>query len=111
MNPIPLSAPDGRLYTYACGVCHNVAGGSHAMGPWPADGPHENLIEWFQRDAARCCTCMDCGAGPVSSGCDDCNHKRGQHWMWSVIATCMQHGLVSREQYDAWCDDDGALDE
>lgn len=112
MNPIRLSAPDGRVYAYACGVCHNIPAGGFHLGPWPADGPHDGAPERSHDMAEECCTCRSCGAGPVAlMGCDPCNLKRSQRWMWSVIATCMKHGLTTREEYDAWCDDDDEDDD
>ena len=55
--PIPLAAPDGTVYAYACGRCHNVCAGS-TMRP-RADV--EALASSYHRRAARCCVC-DCGA-------------------------------------------------
>lgn len=107
MNPIPLSAPDGRVYAYACGVCHNVQAGAYAMAPWPASDPHENLTEDSKRDATRCCTCSTCGIGPVeASTCPDCSRDRRARGMWSDIATCMQRGFATQEQLDNYQQDE-----
>lgn len=107
MNPIPLASPDGKTYAYACGVCHNVKAGAFALGPWPADEPHENLTERSRVDAERCCVCSTCGARPVAFlGCDDCNRDRSANWMWWAIGTCMQRGFTTRAQLDAHIDSD-----
>lgn len=105
MNPIPLTSPDGRIYAYACGVCHNVPASSYALGPWPANGPRERLAESSMVKAERCCTCSTCGARPVPLfGCDDCNRDRALRRMWSAIATCAARGFTTREQYEAYLD-------
>lgn len=55
--PIPLAAPDGTVYAYACGRCHNTFATS-TMRPRADVGA---LARQSMRFAARCCTC-DCGA-------------------------------------------------
>jgi hypothetical protein len=55
---IPLAAPDGQIYTYACGVCFNVAGGSHRFGM--KNGPAPELRESYREHADRCCRCHRC---------------------------------------------------
>lgn len=58
--PIPLAAPDGRIYAYACGTCHVVAGGSTPMWIEDPPGPHRGIAEWSRTNAERCCTCWTC---------------------------------------------------
>lgn len=107
MNPIQLSSPDGHVYAYACGVCHNVCAGSYAMGPWPASGPHENLATYSLRDAERCCKCTGCGTGPVADhACIDCDRDHRARRMWSSIATCMREGFATQEQFDKYQQDE-----
>ncbi len=71
--PIPLAAPDGTVYAYACGRCHRVAGGVHVPGPV---SPVARLAELSLHRATRCCVCQ-CGApmSPASRwrACDACS--------------------------------------
>jgi hypothetical protein len=60
MNPIPLSAPDGRIYSYACSECHRVPAHGHIGGDH--DGPSAQIIQSVCARAARCCTCRTCEA-------------------------------------------------
>ena len=60
MNPLPLTAPDGRVYAYACGVCHQVSGGVSKLVR--LDGPDESLVEGSCVGATSCCACLRCGA-------------------------------------------------
>lgn len=69
MNPIPLSAPDGRVYAYACGVCHHVAGGASLLVCWDEPGPIPVLVEGSLSKATSCCTCHTCGT-PNPRGTD-----------------------------------------
>ena len=56
-SPIPLAAPDGTVYAYACGTCHNV----HATTMQRPRAEVARLASESQRNAKRCCVC-DCGA-------------------------------------------------
>ncbi|MCC6649111.1 MAG: hypothetical protein IT374_26520 [Polyangiaceae bacterium] len=66
-DPIPLSAPDGTVYAWACGVCRNVAAPFVDMGRRGpesiADGAAESL------DAARSCcqSCRTCHVARIDS--------------------------------------------
>jgi hypothetical protein len=75
-NPIPLTDPDGRLYAYACGVCHNV----HAGEEWYGEGrdwPDEAVLEHRKEMTDKCCRCQRCGAvEPTRALC------------WSVCKAC-----------------------
>ena len=53
MTPIRLTAPDGTVRAYACGVCGWVGGHSHQMRLWNA----QQDLEWSLRRAQECCTC------------------------------------------------------
>lgn len=66
-NAIPLSAPDGTVYAYACGVCHHVRASLSAMGPCDVEGV-TRIAETNKPDAERCCRCERCEtvAGPFS---------------------------------------------
>ena len=55
--PIPLAAPDGTVYAYACGTCHNV----HATSHQRPSADVARLAAGYLRAAERCCVC-DCGA-------------------------------------------------
>lgn len=73
MNPIPLSAPDGRIYAYACGTCHHVRSSSTPM--WIDDPPGPQCVEHRRKEAEACCTCHSCHApmsrinGPTCAAC------------------------------------------
>lgn len=85
MNPIPLSSPDGRVYAYACGVCHNVVGVAFVVGPL-RPGPSECDVEESKRRAEACCRCDRCGhqlTGEIVFGlpvCDVCKPIREAEW-------------------------------
>lgn len=57
MNPIPLSSPDGTVYTYACGVCHQLAT-VQELSDCP---PDDELANDRREQAERCCRCVNCG--------------------------------------------------
>lgn len=64
MNPIPLSAPDGRVYAYACGVCHHLPTVDAFMVQRP-DVKYDwqtERTERYRSDAQDCCACKRCGA-------------------------------------------------
>lgn len=103
MNPIPLSAPDGRIYAYACGRCHHVGGGSSLIGTHDADGPHKRLTASSLRDAEGCCLC-DCGAmiesGRWGGQCVRCDWIRRFAYTWVDIGSAATLGLPTLEAYD-----------
>ncbi len=59
MKAIPLRSPDGIIYSYACGICHNVQGGT-AFGLEVKD-----LAEEYRRQAEECCRCTRCRDRPI----------------------------------------------
>jgi hypothetical protein len=66
--PIPLTAPDGRLFGYACPRCLY-----YRLGV--SGGTFEWRVEESERMAARCCTCLTCGTvlgKPYESQCGTC---------------------------------------
>lgn len=75
MTPIPLAAPDGTVYAYACGVCHHVPAAGELLGRgepgWQAEASLSR--------AERCCTCQTCGepttAGESRFKCRACETK------------------------------------
>lgn len=74
-DPIPLSAPDGTVYAYACGACHRVAI-TPEIGP---ASPVASAAKDSRATAAECCRCK-CGA-PVSETscwglCEPCDVRR-----------------------------------
>ena len=110
MNPIPLTAPDGRVYAYACGVCHQVPLGSELFIPdRPSRGPNADCVLSSENSAEYCCTCDAC-LDPLEAGdfcvCGRCYWSWQMRQLWSSIATCAQHGFVTLEQYHAWLDRD-----
>lgn len=86
MNPIPLSAPDGRVYAYACGTCHLVAGGSTPM--WREDGPPARIVDGSKLQAESCCRCLQCKR-PMSRldgiECADCRWLNDMGRVWRMI--------------------------
>lgn len=75
MNSIPLSAPDGPTYAYACGACKRVYVGYGAV---LTDRVADSRVL-----ATKCCLCLDCKAalsdhykGSPSAICTPCHQKR-----------------------------------
>jgi hypothetical protein len=116
MNPIPLTAPDGRVYAYACGQCHRVGGGSSLLGVTETDGPVPVLVRASLCDATSCCTCRDCGdrlaVGGWGGYCDLCSWRGRFKRLWSDIGTALTWGLATEEQWRAcFRDDDDDFDD
>src|SRR5690349_9524264 len=70
MTPIPLTAPNGTLYGYACGVCHHMRAGAETLG-YP-DGPVPSIVAASLREATECCTCYCGGALTLEGECERC---------------------------------------
>ena len=91
MNPIPLAAPDGQIYAYACSFCRHVGGGSSLMCPPELAGPHPVLVESSLRDATTCCLCPMCGAvKPLEHwgwNCADCAEWVSFGQLWYILAS------------------------
>jgi len=71
MNSIPLSAPDGTVYAYACGECQLVSLGFRSS--------REARAEASKETADACCLCLDCRVVKVITFhplCDACFQKR-----------------------------------
>jgi hypothetical protein len=62
VTPIPLTAPDGTVYAYACGECRSVSAGSSYMSDRYTDEQVRELAKSSLYMAARCCACRKCGA-------------------------------------------------
>jgi hypothetical protein len=62
-TPIPLAAPDGTVYAYACGRCNRVSVMGHTLMPVEDIG---GQAERSREEAADCCVCRTCGA-PVEA--------------------------------------------
>lgn len=97
MNPIPLAAPDGQIYAYACGECHHVSASASMLIPSPHNGPFPQLVRGSLDDATRCCTCHDCRAPLVRSfgsiSCDTC-----RAWNYFISGWCfLRVGYVPAE--------------
>ena len=70
MNSIPLAAPDGTVYAYACGECHLVQLGYRSEVKARAEASKET--------ADACCLCVHCKVVRVNnygSLCADCHQK------------------------------------
>lgn len=61
-DPMPLTAPDGTVYAYACGRCRRVKGGSEYASRVYSDDEVAQMANHSRNDAERCCTCRGCGA-------------------------------------------------
>lgn len=111
--PIPLAAPDGAVYAYACGRCHRVAGGVHVPGPV---SPVARLAELSLHRATRCCVCQ-CGA-PMSPAsrwreCDACSakHDAESAAYRAAYRSARAKSLAARGMREcALCDGTGSLD-
>lgn len=57
--PIPLSAPDGRVFAYACPRCLGVC--AHTSGGGIGEQGRLKRAEWSRDEAAQCCLCRSCG--------------------------------------------------
>ncbi len=71
-EPIPLTAPDGRVLAYACPQCLHVS--ANISG-----GTVEFRAEESLHGASRCCCCQECGARigrRWSLRCADCEAKQ-----------------------------------
>lgn len=71
MNSVPLSAPDGTVYAYACGECQFVQLGFRSTIKARAEASKET--------ADACCLCVDCKVVKINtygSLCADCHQKR-----------------------------------
>jgi hypothetical protein len=66
--PIPLTAPDGRLFGYACPRCRYIRGGGISGGTF------EDRVGYSLEQASACCLCRDCSAVVKHSHirCDMC---------------------------------------
>lgn len=60
MTPIPLTAPDGTVYSYACGSCHHIGGSGVMLVAHDAEAI-ARCAESSRLDAERCCRCTLCG--------------------------------------------------
>lgn len=69
-DPIPLAAPDGRVFAYACRYCLRVrTNGEYMVRVEPDPDPAR---------AASCCVCRTCGAVEIAcrTDCSACEAKR-----------------------------------
>lgn len=112
-DPIPLSAPGGTVYAYACGRCHRVAGGVHVPGPV---SPVDRLAGLSMQRATRCCVCQ-CGAAmsPTSRwrACDACSaaHDARLAAQRAAYRAARAKDLAARGMREcALCDGTGSLD-
>lgn len=81
-NPIPLSSPDGVLYGYACGNCHQIVSTySLLSGRTEATTKEytDSCAALNRQDADDCCRCSICKIVKERSYdgiCDDCRPAR-----------------------------------
>ena len=107
-SPIPLSAPDGTVYAYACGRCHRVAAGENVHP--------SRLARLSLERATRCCVCQ-CGAAmsPTSRwrACDACcaKHDAKLAAQRAAYRAARAKHLAARGRREcAVCDGTGSLD-
>ena len=79
MNPIPLSAPNGDVYAYACGRCHQVPSNGRAMWMPETPGPISQMTLSSLERAKTCCTCRTCGCELPALDGIECQACR---WWW-----------------------------
>ena len=61
VSPLPLSASDGTIYAYVCGVCRHVGPmGSLLRRAWDEDV--REFADQSRAKAEACCRCRTCGA-------------------------------------------------
>jgi len=60
MKAIPLAAPDGTVFAYACGVCNRVRAGSHKMVRHTR-ADVRSFADSYREEADDCCKCRRCG--------------------------------------------------
>lgn len=85
-NPIALSAPDGEVLAYACGVCRLVHASCTAGG--------RTSVDDSVRQAETCCVCRECGgkAPNYRMRCDACDAE-----MWKEHARRVEANRPERE--------------
>lgn len=75
MNSIPLAAPDGTVYAYACGECHRVPWGSYdrTRKVTVAEDATQSKLT-----ADKCCLCSDCKVVKIAGfgTCPGCIQQR-----------------------------------
>ena len=74
-DPIPLSAPDGTVYAYACGECSRVVQDRPTHPSWQGHAAEASVRAGVARDshaaAVTCCQRCGCGARGTTL-CDVC---------------------------------------
>ena len=58
-SPIPLSAPDGTVYAYACGRCRRVWASGHSTAEVQDVA---EMADRYREETERCCVCSECGS-------------------------------------------------
>lgn len=113
MNPIPLTAPNGRIYAYACGRCHHIPGHGERLVVVPGF-PDFNEVNRRYQAARLCCTCRACGAALGSEPDDPHPDRRGrgacstcERWYglcdgWRRVAMCVDIDAKTMDDYYAW---------
>jgi hypothetical protein len=75
-EPIPLTSPDGRVFTYACCRCLQIPGGGHHLCKTQ---PTPEILKHRREEADQCCRCATCKR-PKRPGlfgeCKRCSDKR-----------------------------------
>lgn len=109
MRPIAISSPDGKVYAYACSVCHHV-GISGRLLYAPEGGLPERIVESSRADAERCCTCYTCGArvkhGTRDVICETCEWWRRFALAWGHVGLCIDKHFMSIDEYSEWLNGD-----
>lgn len=86
-EPIPLRDPEGRLVTYACGVCRKQAGHNERQYNEPATSPGYGY--WL---AKTCCECAYCrttlgATTPAYKTCAACHTWHRWRALWQQLGT------------------------
>lgn len=79
---LPLSAPDGEVLAYACGLCRRVGTILSVLGA-PSQIERARTAEFSEQAADDCCTCRTCpkvDSEIRGHECDACAKERDAKW-------------------------------
>lgn len=91
-EPIPLAAPDGRIFAYACRYCLQIPNsGTHMV----RHEPSAEDIAGRRADAFRCCHSRECGALEIGAvlRCSACQKKQDE-----IDRPAMEAAAMARDE-------------
>ena len=104
--PIPLAAPDGTVYAYACGRCRRVWASGHSTAEVQDVA---EMADRYREETERCCVCGECGAevdddargDRTCTRCREAMMARHRAWRETVARALADRGMrVCPECYD-----------